>query len=132
VNRQQRRKQRVRLAVPGGDADRVVAFPIRCPGVHSSGCPASAMILIAIGMAPETGLSGARLHELVTADGWHVGAGRIEVPGQGVLPVLDPLCPSCGAALAEAILRESGGRGDPEAIGALHTIAASGKEPLEE
>lgn len=77
----------------------VVAFALRCPGLDGGGCPAEAVTAFGIGSRAQDGLSVARLHDVLSAVGWTIAVGAVQVDGGGTAPCVDPLCPHCGTQL---------------------------------
>lgn len=73
-----------------------------CPGVHHAGCPDGASLALALGGSRWNGLSVQTLWNALTREGWHAGVVDSQAGGRSI-PVLDPLCPTCGRALREEL-----------------------------
>ena len=94
----------------------VAALRLRCAGLDCEGCPEDAVIGVALGGPLSVGLTLPSLRDALAKAAWGLATGE----GRHGVPVVDPLCPTCGAKLKARILEEAQGKGEP---GALERLA---------
>lgn len=88
---------------------------LHCPGLDAKGCGAA----IAIDVPSMFGLSLEGLDRRLKASRWGLAA-RAPVGGESIL---DPMCPTCIAALADRIVQSADGRGDATPLAYLRALA---------